>query len=115
MSLYVVARPGLTAGSFSTPAQAAISLEPTQAESCESLFSALDGRDLVVLGRKWRVGVFSVVELAGRRYAQLSLEGTQQFLLTLRLTPATTARRVIPAVLAWLSHPTGSGDVIEID
>lgn len=87
----------------------------SQTESCEALFWALDGRDLVVLGKRWHVEVFSVVEMAGRRYMQLSLDGPVHYMLTLRLGPETPARRLIPSVLSWLAHPTSSGEVIDVE
>ena len=115
MSLYVVARPGFADENLAARRSEEDAAARPPAESCESLFWALDGRDLVVLGRRWRVGVFSVVELAGRRYVQLSLEGPTRYMLTLRLVPDVTARRIIPIVLTWLAHPTASGEVIDIE
>lgn len=114
MSLYVVARPGFPGGHAALRQSQDATAEQPPVESCEALFWALDGRDLVVLGRRWRVGVFSVVELAGRRYVQLSLEGPHQYMLTLRLACDVTAARVVPPVLGWLAHPTASGEVIDI-
>lgn len=115
MSLYVVARPSLANRESAAAIQSLLPLDRPAAETCESLFLALDGRDLVVLGRRWRMSVFSVVELAGRRYVQLSLEGAAQYMLTARLTPATRSRQVIPAVLDWLRRPTGSGEVVDVN
>lgn len=114
MSLYVVARPGFANETLAARQRDETAARPP-AESCEALFWALDGRDLVVLGRRWRVGVFSVVELAGRRYVQLSLEGSARYMLTLRLVPDVTVSRIVPTILAWLAHPTASGEVIDIE
>lgn len=114
MALYVVTRSDLAAGEMAAPAQATTSSDRQPSESCEALFWALDGRDLVVLGRRWHVEVFSVVELAGRRYVQLSLEGLTHYMLTLRLKAETPVRRLIPAVLSWLARPTTSGEIIDV-
>lgn len=114
MSLYVVARPGFLPGDAVAREHTDVVADRPQAETCEALFWALDGRDLVVRGRRWRVAVFSVVELAGRRYVQLSLEGAQQYLVTLRLAADVTMARLIPPMLTWLAHPTASGEVIDI-
>jgi hypothetical protein len=115
MALYVVMRSGLAAGDLMTraPERATAGRQPH--DSCEALFWALDGRDLVVLGKRWHVEVFSVVELAGRRYMQLSLDGPTHYMLTLRLAPEASVRRLIPAVLSWLTHPTTSGEVVDIE
>ena len=114
MSLYVVMRSGLETGAAAVRESSADVTPVVEADTCESLFWALDGRDLVVLGKRWRVEVFSVVQLAGRRYMQLSLEGPAQYMLTLRLAVGTSVRSLVPAVLSWLAHPTCSGEVIDV-
>jgi hypothetical protein len=60
------------------------------------------------------MSIFSVVELAGRRYVQLSLAGTEQYMLTVRLTASARARQIVPAVLEWLRRPSGSGEVLDV-
>ncbi len=114
MALYVVMRPGVAAGGVASRDSTDAANERTQTDSCETLFWALDGRDLVVLGKRWHIEVFSVVELAGRRYMQLSLDGPTHYMLTLRLSPEASVRRLIPTVLSWLTHPTASGEVIDV-
>jgi hypothetical protein len=116
MALYVVMRAGSVAGDLGTLPQRSLTVVPlAPVDSCETLFWALDARDLTILGHRWRVEVFSVVELAGRRYMQLAIAGPQHYMLTLRLAPDTPARKLIPAVLAWLTHPTGSGSILDIN
>jgi hypothetical protein len=114
MALYVVMRSGLTARDLTARAPERTAVERQPPDSCETLFWALDGRDLVVLGKRWHVEVFSVVELAGRRYMQLSLDGPTHYMLTLRLAPDASVRRLIPVVLSWLTHPTASGEVVDV-
>jgi hypothetical protein len=115
MALYVVTRSGLAVGEVMTRALEGASVEKQQPDSCETLFWALDGRDLVVLGNRWHAEVFSVVELAGRRYIQLSLDGPTHYMLTLRLKPESSVRSLIPAVLSWLTRPTASGEVLDVE
>lgn len=114
MALYVVRRAGMTGGDTVTRASTSAAAEQPAADSCQTLFGALDGRHFVVLGKRWHVEVFSVVELAGRRFMQLSLDGPAHYMLTLRLTPQTPVRRLIPTVLGWLAHPGSSGEVIDV-
>ncbi|MEO8483473.1 MAG: hypothetical protein ABI634_14770 [Acidobacteriota bacterium] len=113
MSLHVVARPGFGPAQ-AAPAQARPThVEPVPGES-ESLFAALDGRELIVLGKKWIVEVFSVCALGGCRYVQLSLQSNQQFMVTLRVASGTDIRQLIPRLLTWLAHPSSSGEIIDI-
>jgi len=114
MELYVVRRAGPKADSVAVRTPASPAVEQPAVDSCQSLFWALDGRHLVVLGKRWHVEVFSVVELAGRRFMQLSLDGPAHHMLTLRLTPQTPVRRLVPTVLLWLSHPESSAAVIDV-
>jgi hypothetical protein len=114
MELYVVKRAGTGADDGAVRASTSAAVEQPAADSCQSLFYALDGRHLVVLGKRWHVEVFSVVELAGRRFIQLSIDGPAHYMLTLRLTPHTPVSRLIPAVLDWLAHPVSSGAVIDV-
>jgi hypothetical protein len=80
----------------------------------EGLFSLLDGRQLVMRGRRWRAEVFSVAVAAGARYVQMALHGDQEYLVTLRILPNAETRHVIPHLLTWLSHPGQNGSVIEV-
>ena len=115
MARHLVLKSGAAAGGFLAHDTAvARALERPAIESCERLYWALDGRDIVVLGKRWHLEVFSVVELSGRRYMQLSLDGPEQYMLTLRLVPETPVNRLIPAILSWLAHPTASGEVLDV-
>jgi hypothetical protein len=84
-------------------------------EPAETVFQALDGRDVTVLGHRWRLEVFSVLELAGRRYVQLSVNGPARYMLTLRMRLDTEARYAIRTLLPWLTRPAGSGEVLDVD
>jgi hypothetical protein len=114
MPHYVVARAGTAPGLATSLPQQCAPIDQARIETCESLFNALDGRDVMVLGRRWRIEVFSVLELAGRRYVQLALHGPEQYMLTLRMRPGAESRQVIPTLLPWLAHPTSSGEILEV-
>jgi len=113
MSLYVVARPGFAPGQVAPAQSRNPQIEAGEGES-EGLFAALDGRELIVLGRKWIVEVFSVCALGGCRYVQLSLQSELQYMVTLRVAAGTDIRQLIPRLLTWLSHPSSSGEIIDI-
>ena len=80
----------------------------------EMLFDALDGRELIVLGRRWKVEVFSVCAMGGCRYVQLAMKGQQEYMLTLRVATSAEPRLLIPRLLTWLAHPTSSGEILEV-
>jgi hypothetical protein len=114
MTFHVVARAGLAAGQIAAEPQERSGPLETHITSPEMLFSALDGRELIVLGRRWKVEVFSVCELGGCRYVQLSLQGQEQYMLTLRVGSGTDVRQLIPRLLTWLAHPSSSGEILDI-
>ncbi len=80
----------------------------------ERLFAALDGRHLTVLGRQWRVNIYSVCDRAGWRWIQLALEGDSSYMLTLKTAGHDGVRALVPALLLWLLHPSGSGGVLHL-
>ena len=110
----MVLKSGVAEGFLAGVPAAEHAVERPAIETCERVYWALDGRDFVVLGKRWHVEVFSVVELAGRRYVQLSLDGPEQYMLTLRLLPETPVNRLISTILSWLAHPTASGEVRDV-
>src|SRR6266542_5192248 len=57
----------------STPARHSDQSEAPQPPSPEQLYSALDGREVEVLGKRHRVEVYSVRDEIGRRWVQLAL------------------------------------------
>ena len=97
------------------PERKFVQVDESSSASSESVFQALDGRELTVLGRRWRVEVFSVLELAGRRYVQLSVNGPARYMLTLRMRPGAEARHAVRVLLAWLARPAGSGEVLDVE
>jgi hypothetical protein len=101
---------------FGTPLPAQEIVAPAITTSDpETVFSALDGRELIVLGRRWKTEVFSVCELGGCRYVQLSLQGEQQYMLTLRVASSADIKQLVPRLLSWLAHPSSSGEILDVE
>jgi hypothetical protein len=75
------------------------------------VFVALDGRELIVGGRRWRIEVFSVRDLAGLRWIQLALRGTYALTFALKLDAGAGARRAVMAVTSKLMSPAVFDDV----
>lgn len=118
MSLRVVAQAGAAASSarLLPQRQLAPATRPdTPAASAETVFQTLDGRELTVLGRRWRLEVFSVLELAGQRYVQLSADGPTRSMITLRMRPVTDPQHAIPVLVRWLARPARSGEVLDVE
>jgi hypothetical protein len=80
----------------------------------DGLFSALDGRELIAMGRRWTVEIFSICDQGSERWVQLALHGVTDYMLTFHLTPGNTARDLVPTLLSWLMHPTDTSEVISI-
>jgi len=71
----------------------------------EPLFLALDGRDLTVSGRNWRIEVFSVCDHDARRWVQLALRGKQEYVLTLALAAGDGLSQAVTALADRLTEP----------
>jgi hypothetical protein len=78
------------------------------------LFAALDGRELLVAGLRWRVEVFSVRDLAGLRWVQLALMGTSRQTFALKLDAGAGVRRAVEAVVAQLTSPARLSDMSNV-
>jgi hypothetical protein len=104
----------LRSGNKGTPSGPRAGSPESTGVSADALFSLLDGRELIVLGRRFHLDVFSVCELGGCRYIQLSLRGTEEFMLTLRVATGVDLGHIVPRLITWLAHPSSSGEVLEI-
>lgn len=113
MALHVVVRAGMMAGQVAVSQNAVTPARP-QIQTPEELFSAIDGRDLSILGRHWRVEVFSVSEIGGHRYVQLALRGGSDHMLTLRVMPDAEPYQLIPRLLTWLARPGLTGEIVDV-
>jgi hypothetical protein len=78
------------------------------------VFVALDGREVLVSGRRWRIEVFSVRDVAGRRWIQLALRGKFEQTFTLKLPAGAGARPAVHAVTSRLTNPSPIGDVLHV-
>jgi hypothetical protein len=76
------------------------------------VFIALDGRELIVGGHRWRIEVFSVRDVAGLRWIQLALRGgTSALNFALKLDAGAGARRAVMAVTSKLTSPAVFDDI----
>jgi len=80
----------------------------------ERLREALDGRAVTVLGRSWRLEVYSVLDYAGRRWVQLALEGEPHYMLTLNLAVGAGAHRTLMALASCLANPSESFGILNV-
>jgi hypothetical protein len=71
----------------------------------QSTFETLDGRDLFVSHRHWRVEVFSVSDHADHRWVQVGLHGSGDYMLTLRLPAGAGPQSAVSALWSWLQGP----------
>jgi hypothetical protein len=78
------------------------------------LFAALDGRELLVAGLRWRIEVFSVRDLAGLRWVQLALKGKSRQTLALKLDAGAGVRRVVEALVSQINSPAPLGDMSNV-
>ena len=72
----------------------------------DQLFGALQGRDLTVSGRTWRVEVYSVRDVGGERWIQLALDGATRHTIALRLVAGGGLRPAVRVLSSWLSDPS---------
>jgi hypothetical protein len=115
MSQCLVARAGIAAGlAASLPQQQCAPFQQTWSETREAVFHALDGREVGLRGTRWRIEVFSVLDLGGHRFVQLAVNGPTLYMLTLRMKPGAQARHVVPKLLPWLARPTSSGEILDV-
>lgn len=70
----------------------------------ERLFDSLDGCNVVAAGRMWRIEVYSVSDLDGRRWVQLALKGCPDVSLTMKLDAGTSERGAVGAIYSWLTR-----------
>lgn len=78
------------------------------------LFAALDGRELLVSGRRWKIEVFSVRDLAGLRWIQLALKGKSPQTLALKLDRGAGVHRAVEAVTSRLMSPAQLSDMSNV-
>jgi hypothetical protein len=80
----------------------------------ERLFSALDGRDLLIRGQAWHLEVYGICEEAGRRWIQLAVDGPHHYMLTVALAARSGVRQAVKALSSWLEEPTDSEQILNV-
>src|SRR6187399_1948549 len=110
--LHLVGTPGVRAMLLTNPSDHP-GVSP-RVDALEALYTALDGRELILRGHHWKIEVFSACKVTGACYIQLALQGVERHMLTLRVAPSADFRAVVPRLLSWLLHPTPSGEILEI-
>jgi hypothetical protein len=78
------------------------------------LFAALDGRELLVAGLRWRIEVFSVRDLAGLRWVQLALKGKSRQTFALKLDAGAGVQRAVEAVVSRITSPAQLSDMSNV-
>ncbi len=81
-------------------------------QNADVQFSTLDGREIIVLGRRWRVEVYSLWDLHACRYVQLALQGEPTYMLTVQLAAGHGAADLVAALVRWLTNPTSMGELV---
>jgi hypothetical protein len=87
---------------------------PTGLVEPDQLFSLLNGRDLIVAGRKWRIEIYSICDWAGLRWIQLAVDGMPRRMLALRLATGDGARDAVRALSSWLARPSDERHVLSV-
>ena len=72
----------------------------------ERLFAGLDGCALRVGAAEWRVQVYGVIDEAGRRWVQLTLDGARPRVLTLKLRKSNSPTEAVQVLSSWLANPS---------
>jgi hypothetical protein len=85
------------------------------AYGAERLFSALDGRDLLVRGQAWHLEVYGICEEAGRRWIQLAIDGPHHYMLTVALAARAGGRQAVKALTAWLEQPSEDHAILNVN
>jgi hypothetical protein len=88
-------------------------------EDPEELFVGLDGRQVTVAGRSWRLQVYGACDGGGPRWVQLGLTGaapvtdaTGTHMLTLRLGPGEDVSHAVKALASWLANPSNKRNIL---
>ena len=106
------ARIGLNGESLLLGGRTPFTIGQDASADTEGLFVALDGKQVTVSGRSWRLQVYGACDRGGRRWVQLGLAGQPHYMLTLRLSPGDDVNHAVQALLSWLANPSDKGNVL---
>jgi hypothetical protein len=95
------------------------STERESMDDPEELFVGLDGRQVTVAGRSWRLQVYGACDGGGPRWVQLGLTGAapvseppRPHMLTLRLGPGEDVSHAVKALASWLANPSNKRNIL---
>ena len=74
--------------------------------SAKDLFEALDGRNVSLGLRTWRIEISGIFEQEGSSWVQLTLRGAPSHSVAVKLAPLDTATEVVGALALWLKDPS---------
>jgi hypothetical protein len=80
----------------------------------DDLFDALNGSDLTVSGRKWRIEVYSIRDRAGLRWVQLALNGDPCHMLAVNVRTGDGPAPVLDALSSWLVNPGSTNAILPV-
>lgn len=80
----------------------------------DDLFDVLDGSDLTVGGRTWRIGVYSIRDRAGLRWVQLALSGDPCHMLAVKVGTGDGPAPVVDALSSWLLNPGSTNAILPV-
>ena len=80
----------------------------------DDLFDMLDGSDLTVGGRTWRIEVYSIRDRAGLRWVQLALNGDPFHMLAVRVQTGDGPEPVVNALSSWLINPGSTTAILPV-
>jgi hypothetical protein len=106
------ARIGMAGESLLLRRRAPFTIGQDASSDTEGLFVALDGRQVTVSGRSWRLQVYGACDRGGRRWVQLGLTGQPHYMLTLRLAPGDDVGHAVQALSSWLANPADKGNIL---
>ena len=70
----------------------------------DDLYKALDGQDVSVDDRRWRIHIFSIQRIDMRLWVQLEVHGDEPARLILNMAPDVDAACAMSAIHTWLTN-----------
>ena len=80
----------------------------------DELFAALDGRELEVDKRCWRIELYGISDVCGQRWIQLGLTGQKRLSLTMKLAIGDGEQRALLLLSEWLTAPSKVTEVLNV-
>jgi len=72
----------------------------------DRLFALLHGREVLIRGRRWRLEVYGISDLASGRWVQVGLNGLPRHMVTVRVSAGDGVPAVVRLISAWLASPS---------